>query len=159
MADVDLKYTTGTGAGTVGAGSMAPYVINRRVTLAEVEATKGSAIAASDAVVLGNLPAGTTILSAAMNIVTADGSTPTAYTLDFGLGTANVDAFVDGADATSAGWATTVLANFPIVTTADDTIEVLVASLTGTPTATTLDCQVVCVPPAAERKGGSARDG
>lgn len=93
-------------------------------------AAEGGALVAGDILQLINVPAGTCILGATLQVETAD--TATAATLDVGL--AGGDALYDGADATTAAFPALgtngQVAN--VIVTAADTIDVILKTLTGT---------------------------
>jgi len=101
MANIDLKQGGAT-AGLGMAATAAPGIVSVRVTGAQAAAAKGSALAAADIIYVADIPAGTVVSGATLNVITAD--TGTTLTFDLGDGTA-ADEWVDGADGTSTGYA------------------------------------------------------
>ena len=112
-----------------------PYMVQTVLNLATALSDKGSALAASDVVPVIAVKKGTMILNAGMEVDTAsDGST---LTLDLGTG-ADADCFVDAFDGTSAAGvvAQNAAAYQPLMTTADDNIDLTIATLSGGAVAT-----------------------
>jgi hypothetical protein len=103
------------------------------VDFATALSDKGSALAANDIIPCISVPAGTLILNAGIQVDTVASSGTT--TLDLGTGT-DVDCFVDGFDAddgTAAGtFAQNAAAYQPILATAADTIDIKLATQSGT---------------------------
>lgn len=118
-----------------------PYVISNTLNWAEVLTAKGSALAANDVVTALNVPAGTLVLHAGIEVVTA--ADATAATVDLGDGD-DADGYVDGANAKTVAFASSTLAlteGTPNTVTGyrsgkvygtADTIDLTVATLTGT---------------------------
>lgn len=135
MANIDLA--TGIGAGLHPSQivtSKMPYVVSVTFTWAAAATAKGSAVAAADVVQCIDIPAGTMVLGGSIKKTEAPSGTVSVATLDLGTG-AEVDLFVDGFDyfaATVGDWAAPAAAWAPLVNTAADTLDVVVASLTGT---------------------------
>ena len=107
-----------------------PYYVQTVLNLATALSDKGSALAASDVVPVIAVPKGTMILNAGIEVDTAsDGST---FTVDLGTGD-DADCFVDGFDGTSA--AAVVAQNpavyQPLMATANDNIDLKIATLSG----------------------------
>lgn len=135
MANVDVTGNTGS---TVTAGSHPggrsvrnPYVVDVWVTAAQAVAAKGSALASSDVIQVLDVPAETLVLGCLAEITTADSGT----TLTFDIGFAG-DTFVDGGDATTAGYlagGTNGVQNFAngVLKSATDTLDITLATLSA----------------------------
>ena len=110
-----------------------PYLVSTVVNFATALSDKGSALAAADAIPAIAVPKGTCILNAGIEVDTLQTSA-SALTLDLGTGV-DADVFVDGFNAASAA-AGTVAQNAaafqPVMCTADDNIDLTIATLTGT---------------------------
>jgi len=112
-----------------------PYVAEMYVDWADALVAKGSALAATDTVECIVVPAGTLVLKAGIQCIDVDDAT--TLTLDLGLTGGDVDEFVDGFDhaEAAAGAYSAYLATDPVhlvPSTSADTIDLLVATLTGT---------------------------
>ena len=137
MATVNL-VTTGS-IGLPGRRGVAPVsVIETEVDFADVLASKGAALEASDVVQAIAVPAGTIVMGVGLEVVTAADST--TLTLDVGDGT-DADGYVDGADGKTVGMnyrvhtlnaGATVGLTAGKAYTASDTIDITMATLTGT---------------------------
>jgi hypothetical protein len=131
MATIQLsKRARGEGSDT-----RKPYIVQNTIDFAEATAAKGSALAVADVVEALALPAGTLILSGGVQVTSAMTGTSTNLTLDVGFTGGDVDAFVDGFDFDAAAvgaWDGPVVANFPQLLTTADTIDILIATQTGT---------------------------
>lgn len=130
MATVDL--TTGGTTGHPNRHSVRnAYVIEKNLNWATALTTKGSALAGSDVFQVLDIPAGTVIMGAGAEVITA--ADATAATIDVGLG--GGDTYVDNANAKTVGFCA-VGTNGALGTaqrvTAADTLDVTLASLTGT---------------------------
>lgn len=112
------------------------YMAVKEIDLAEVATKKGSAIAASDVIEALNVPAGTLVKFAGVQVVEPMTGTSTDATIDVGITGGDVDQWVDGfdLDGASAGDFAAVAAgaSTPTMVSAQDTIDVLVATQTGT---------------------------
>jgi|TARA_R110000823_G_scaffold195127_2_gene326423 hypothetical protein len=110
-----------------------PYLVQNTVDFATALVDKGSALAANDVIPCISVPSGTLILNAGIQVDTATSGGTT--TLDLGTGV-DVDCFVDGFDAddgTAAGtYAQNAAAYQPLLAVADDTIDILLATQSGT---------------------------
>ena len=110
-----------------------PYMVQTVVDFATALADKGSALAANDIIPCLSVPAGTLILNAGIQVDTVASSGTT--TLDLGTGV-DVDCFVDGFDAddgTAAGtYAQNAAAYQPLLAVAADTIDIKLATQSGT---------------------------
>jgi hypothetical protein len=118
-----------------GSDNRKPYMVQNTIDFAEVTTVKGSAIAASDIVEALALPAGTLIHAAGVQVVSPFTGTATNITLDVGITGVLAKAFVDAFDfdaAAAGAWAGPVPANIPRLLPTADTIDILVATQTGT---------------------------
>ena len=124
--------TTAAARGSSSRGR-SPYMVQTVVDFATALSDKGSALAANDIIPCISVPAGTLILNAGIQVDTVASSGTT--TLDLGTGT-DVDCFVDGFDAddgTAAGtFAQNAAAYQPILATAAETIDIKLATQSGT---------------------------
>ncbi|MAN64696.1 MAG: hypothetical protein CMI60_22415 [Parvibaculum sp.] len=109
------------------------YFVQHELDYAVALSDKGSALAASDVIPVIAVPAGSVIMNAGIEVVTAASSGTT--TLDLGTGV-DPDCFVDGFDGDSGTAAGTFAQNAaafqPLVCTAADNIDVTIASQSGT---------------------------
>lgn len=138
MATIDLA--TKLGAGMPSSVHSVKFPINFvevYVDLAAAATAKGSALAAADVIEAIDLPAGTVVFAAGVEVYTAQTGS-TVLTVDVGVTGSDADAFVDGFDviAQAAGvYATQPAAYQPIVIgSTADTLDVLIATLTTTNT-------------------------
>lgn len=138
MATIDLATLTGQDgapSGWAGAGRR-PQFVEVMVDFAEATTAKGSALAASDVIEVINIPAGSCVFGAGMEVVSAMTGTSTDLTLDMGITGGDVDAWVDGFDydgaAVGAMPAMAAGATIPLVFASADTIDILIASQTNT---------------------------
>lgn len=118
--------------GGLGNPSRKPYFVEVEIDLAAAATAKGSALAAADVIQCISVGAGTAVLFAGTEVVTA----PTggnACTFDLGITGGDVDAFVDDGAITSATAGTyAAMANTatPIVVASADTIDMLLLGTT-----------------------------
>lgn len=138
MATVSTLNKDGTLNMTRGA-ERTPYYVELIIDLADAVTAKGSALAQADVIETIAVPAGTQVLFAGLQKVTAMTGSSTDLTFDFGITGGDVDAFVDGWDfdgASVGAFATVAAAAITpatFVTTAD-TLDILFATQTGTVT-------------------------
>lgn len=160
MATVDVSQalTANTHPSRHGAVRV-PYVVDQDVDIADVLTAKGSALAASDVVTVLRVPAGTLIMAGGVEIVTPGDSTTLTY--DVGTGV-DADVFVDGVDGKSAAgtYAQAPAAYQPVLAVAEDTVDVTLATLTGTLTTGKIRvwamfCDVTDIPSPGLAKVGS----
>lgn len=113
-----------------------PYLVERDLVVSELIAKKGSALAAADVIEAIKLPKQTALL--AVFVGKLEASDATTLTFDVGV-SADPDGYIDGYDAQAAAVdsvATAVVTPAPLnVTNAGDTVDVTLATLTGTLTA------------------------
>jgi hypothetical protein len=152
MATVSMATWTGGSKITAGpalSGAVrVPYLISRTLNWANVATTKGSAVAASDVIECLNIPKNSYVLGAFLSKDAAPTGTVSVCTLSLGITGVSATAWASAYDyyAASAGAMTgqiTASAN-GVVTTAD-TIDILVASLTGTLTGGNFTVSALCV--------------
>lgn len=113
------------------------YRVEVLLDLAEAVTSKGSALAQGDVIEVIRVPAGSRVAFAGFQVMTVMTGTSTDATLDFGLTGGNVDEFVDGYDldgATAGAYATvaTTAADGLMFFSAADTLDLLIATQTGT---------------------------
>lgn len=119
-----------TGFTTVGHA----YVEVREIDLAEVVTEKGSAIAQGDIITAVPVPADCLVLGGGIKVTEAMTGTSTDATIDVGVTGGTADALVDGFDLDGASVGDTSLANPMEVqyVAANDTVDILIATQTGT---------------------------
>lgn len=134
MATVDV---TGGGAAYKTAGRV-PYTVQKELDFAAAVTAKGSALAQADVIEVLDVPAGAWILCAGAKVTGAHAGTSTDLTLDIGLTGGNTDFVADGFDfdgAAVGAEVAPVVAELPLkVGASADTIDVLLATMTGTTT-------------------------
>lgn len=114
------------------------YYVQNLIDFAVAATEKGSALAAADVIEAIAVPAGTLILNAGIQVITAAGGESSDNVLDLGVTGIDPDVFVDGfdLDAAAAGaYAQNAAAFQPVVIGATaDTIDVLIQAATTAPT-------------------------
>lgn len=113
--------------GGKGNPSRKPYMVEVEIDLAAAATAKGSALAASDIVQAITVGAGTAVMFAGIEVITAPAG-GTAGSVDLGITGGDVDAFVDGFTTTGASagdYAAMANTAVPIAVAAEDTIDVL----------------------------------
>lgn len=162
-----IDMTTGT-AGHVSNITYSPrmYKVERVVNFADVVTTKGSAIAQGDVIQAVDLPAGSLLMFAGMEVTEAMSGTSTDTALDLGITGGNVDAFVDGFDfdGASAGDYASAVGYYtaqtgPILVTSDDTLDILIQAQTGTITGGKIRVWAVLIDVSAVPAPGTASAG
>lgn len=127
--------------------------------LDELEAEKGSALAANDVIQAISIPAESVILAAGLEVVTAQ-SGSSVLTLDVGVTGGDVDNFVDGFDlvaAVAGDFSAQPVAYAPVVIGGTaDTLDVLIASLTTTNTGGVIRVWAIWADVSARRDPGLA---
>lgn len=131
---------TAAGAGTQASVHSTRFGLHygeTTIDLDELEAEKGSALAASDVIQCISIPANSVIIAAGIEVITAQ-SGSSVLTFDLGVTGADVDVFVDGFDVVAAvagDFASQPAAYAPhVVGNTADTLDILIASLTTTNT-------------------------
>jgi hypothetical protein len=158
MATIDLATNLNGGGHPSRSGpTNLPYVVEKIITVAGAVAAKGGALAAADVIEAIDVPAGSVILNAGIQVITPGNAD--AATLDLGVTGVDADVFVDGFDAVGAAagaYAQNPAAYQPVVVGANDTIDVLLATLTGALTAGTFRVFAVLVDVSAKKAPGVA---
>lgn len=113
--------------------------VEREIDFAVATTTKGSALANGDVFQIIDLPAEHLLMYAGLEVTEAMTGTSTDLTVDLGITGGNVDSFVDGfdLDGASVGDYASAVAYYtaqtgPYLVTTADTLDLLVASQTGT---------------------------
>lgn len=114
-----------------------PYLVETYVDLAAAATAKGSALAAADVIEALRIPGKSIVTASGAEVVTA-ATGGTVLTIDVGTGV-DADSFVDGFDlhaATAGALTSSVVGGGPLVVgAAGDTVDVTLATATGTYTA------------------------
>jgi hypothetical protein len=138
MATVDMSPGVTTLHPTRSGNTSLPYLVEVSVDFAAAAVVKGSALAAADVIECIDVPAGTLILNAGLEVTTAAAGESADNAWDLGITGVDADVFVDGfdGDAAAAGdYAQNAAAFQPIVIgAATDTIDLLIQAATTAPT-------------------------
>ena len=124
------------------------YIFWQDIDLAEAAAAKGSAPAAADVIEAIRVPSNTAIVDVWVQKVTAMTGSSTDVTLDVGITGGDVDKWVDGWDFDAAAvgsFATPVGVSQSIPLSASDTVDILIATQTGTVTGGVIRVFASCV--------------
>jgi hypothetical protein len=114
-----------------------PYLVEKTIDFAVAATAKGSALAAADVIEVIDVPAGTMVINAGLQVVTVATGESSDTTVDLGITTTEPDNFVDGfdLDAAAAGaYAQNAAAFQPLIVGTADTIDLLIATATTAPT-------------------------
>lgn len=137
MATIELRTanqqaaSASTGWPSLAGNVTEIYAVSYPLDLAAALAAKGSALAASDVVNLGTLPAGTVLLGGVSQVTLASDATTITYNIGFNGGSSAVS----GQDGKTLGFAGAALSSTGAnVTTATQPVTVTFATLTGTAT-------------------------
>lgn len=136
------------------------YVIWHDIDLAEAAAAKGSALAASDTIEAIRVPANTAIVDVWAQKVTAMTGSSTDVTFDIGLTGGDVDKWVDGWDFDAAAvgsFATPVGVSQSIPLATSDTVDILIATQTGSVTGGVVRVFASCVDLNVKGRGAIAQ--
>lgn len=162
MATIDLA--TKLGANIAQSVNSTRFPINYvEVTLdfAAAATAKGSALATADIIEIIDVPAGSVVLSAGWEKLTALTGTVSVLTADLGVTGIDVDAFVDGDDlfASAVGaYSQKALAGSEIVIgNTADTVDLVMLTQTGTVTGGTLRVWALIADIQDQRKPGLAQ--
>lgn len=131
---MDMATLEGQGYHPAADGQNRIYVLENVVDIADAVTLNGTAIVATDVIQALNIPVGAQVLSGGIEVMEATTGTGTNVTIDVGITGGDVDAYVDGFDLDGAAvgaYAANGIGTPAIVSTAD-TIDILVATLTGT---------------------------
>lgn len=138
MATIDLATKLGSGfhPSNWAGGVKTPYLVEVEIDLAAAATAKGSALAVTDVIEAIDVPAGTAILNAGIQKVTAMTGTSTDVTLNVGITGISANAYVNGydLDAGAVGSYSVNGAQTLIVPSVNDTIDILIATQSGTVT-------------------------
>ena len=141
MATIDLSNGLGGAPRPVRSLTNMPYFVEKTIDFAVAATTKGTALAAADVIEVIDVPAGTMVLNAGLQVVTVATGESNDNTLDLGITGVDADAFVDGfdLDAAAAGaYAQNAAAFQPLIVGAADTIDLLITTATTAPTGGTV---------------------
>lgn len=136
------------------------YKISKEIDLAAAVTAKGSALAAADVIEVLRLPAGVVVLAAGARKTAAMTGTSTDLTFDVGITGGDVDQFVDGWDYDAAAVGAIVSNGVqmpPAVIQTSDTIDILIATQTGTLTGGKVEVWAVIVDVLPESRGAIAQ--
>ena len=131
MATINLSDIQGGGHPSRHGATNVPYTVEVEVDFAAALASKGAALAATDVIEAIAVPAGTMVLNAGVEVVTAADSQ--TLTVDVGVTGVDPDVFVDGFNAKGAAgtYSQNPAAFQPVVIGGTaDTVDVLLATLT-----------------------------
>lgn len=135
MATISSLANGGTGHANRG-NRRVPYLVEAYIDLADAATAKGSALAQGDVIEAINVPAGTFILGAGLQLIDDMTGTSTDATINFGVTGVNASAYVAGWDIDAAAelsFATpATTAHEPRLITTADTIDMLIVTQTGT---------------------------
>jgi len=141
MATIDLSNGLGGAPRPVRSLTNMPYFVEKTIDFAAAATAKGGVLAAADIIEVIDVPAGTMVLNAGLQVVTVATGESNDNTLDLGITGVDPDCFVDGfdLDAAAAGaYAQNAAAFQPLIVGAADTIDLLIATATTAPTGGTV---------------------
>jgi hypothetical protein len=132
--------TISTLSNAVGAGThpsrgirQMPYVVENTINLASAVTAKGSALAAADVIEALQIPAQSVVLAAGFEVISAvTGSCTVSLGVTGVTAAAYVSAFAVTGSTTVGTYATPATAGYPIVSTAADTLDLLLVTETTT---------------------------
>lgn len=138
MPTVDLSSRA---RGSYTHGNRGVYYVQNIIDFAAAATLKGSALAAADVIECLDIPAGTMIVNAGLQVLTVATGESADTTVDLGVTGVEVDNFVDGfdLDAAAAGaYAQNAAAFQPLIIATADTLDLLIATATTAPTGGTV---------------------
>jgi len=141
MATIDLSNGLGGAPRPVRSLTNMPYFVEKTIDFAAAATAKGSALAAADVIEVIDVPAGTMVINAGLQVVTVATGESSDTTVDLGITGTEPDNFVDGfdLDAAAAGaYAQNAAAFQPLIVGTADTIDLLIATATTAPTGGTV---------------------
>jgi len=140
--------TLAGGAGAYSTAGRSVQVADVMIDFAAAATAKGSALAAADIIEAVNIPAGSVVLTAGMEVITALGGESVDTRLLLGVTGGDVDAFVASWDATAAtaGTYAPAAATVPVVFGSADTIDIEIDAATTAPTSGKVRVYAVFVP-------------
>lgn len=162
MATITTLANTAGPAGTIARlmdNNNFAYKIWKEIDIAAAVTAKGSALAAADVIEALRLPAGTFILAAGAQKTAAMTGTSTDLTFDIGTAV-DADQYVDGWDFDAAAvgsYATPLGVQLGQTLTASDTIDITIATQTGTLTGGKVLVWAVVVDLTVESRGAIAQ--
>lgn len=141
MATIDLSNGLGGAPRPVRSLTNMPYFVEKTIDFAAAATAKGGVLAAADVIEAIDVPAGTMVLNAGLQVVTVATGESNDNTLDLGITGVDADCFVDGfdLDAAAAGaYAQNAAAFQPLIVGTADTIDLLIATASTAPTGGTV---------------------
>jgi hypothetical protein len=161
MATIDLATKLGSGiAQSVHSTRFPINYVEVTLDFAAAVTAKGSALATNDIIEIIDVPAGSYVVAAGWEKLTALTGTVSVLTADLGVTGINVDAFVDGNDlyASAVGdYAQNIDTNTGVVIgNTADTIDLVMLTQTGTVTGGTLRVWALIADISDQRKPGLA---
>jgi hypothetical protein len=150
-----LSNSVGAGTQPVRSIRNVPYMVENTVNWASAVTAKGSALAATDVIEALQIPAQSIVLAAGFEVITAaTGSCTVSLGVTGVTAAAYVAAFAVTSSATAGTYATPATAGYPIVSTAADTIDLLLVTETTTLSAGSVRVFALIVD--AEKRDGPA---
>lgn len=137
MATIDLSNGLGGAPRPVRSLTNMPYFVEKTIDFAVAATAKGGVLAAADIIEAIDVPAGTMVLNAGLQVVTVATGESNDNTLDLGITGVDADCFVDGFDLDAAAanaYAQNAAAFQPLIVGTADTIDLLIATATTAPT-------------------------
>lgn len=136
MATINQALLTGDGVNQVGVSGAVrkPYMIFKEIDFAAATTAKGSALAAADVIQAVNIAAGTMVIQGGAIKTTAMTGTSVDLTLSVGVTGVSANNIVNAwdFDAAAVGSYGTLGAQAPYIFTTAGTVDILIASQTGT---------------------------
>ena len=141
MATIDLSNGLGGAPRPVRSLANMPYFVEKTIDFAAAATAKGSALAAADIIEVIDVPAGTMVLNAGLQVTAVATGESNDTTVDLGITGVDADCFVDGFDLDAAAanaYAQNAAAFQPLIVGTADTIDLLIATATTAPTGGTV---------------------
>ena len=141
MATIDLSNGLGGAPRPVRSLTNMPYFVEKTIDFAAAATAKGSALAAADVIEVIDVPAGTMVLNAGLQVTAVATGESNDTTVDLGITGVDADCFVDGFDLDAAAanaYAQNAAAFQPLIVGTADTIDLLIATATTAPTGGTV---------------------
>lgn len=162
MATISM-YVDGEGHGSYFQSSKVPYLVETVIDWADAADEKGSALAAADVIQAIEVPAGSLVLQAGLQVIDVATGESADVALDLGYG-GDVDLWVDGfdLDAAAAGAYATLVGDAAagagagpvLLLSSADTIDVLIQAATTAPTGGSIRVFALIVDLSAFKKPG-----
>lgn len=137
MATIDLSNGLGGAPRPVRSLTNMPYFVEKTIDFAVAATEKGEALAAADVIEVIDVPAGTMVLNAGLQVTAVATGESSDTTVDLGITGVDADCFVDGFDLDAAAanaYAQNAAAFQPLIVGTADTIDLLIATATTAPT-------------------------